>query len=161
MKIKMTAVVAAIVIGLFSLCACNPDSPPEPRKTEYTLTYTVENGGKIYGASVQTVEEGGDGTLVTASADDGYGFVKWSDGLEVNSRTDTNISESKTYTAIFEKRILTLSYSAANGGRIEGETEQSVAYGGDSATVRAIAEEGYDFKIGLTGIFMRNVPIKA
>ncbi len=146
MKIKMTAVVAAIVIGLFSLCACNPDSPPEPRKTEYTLTYTVESGGKIYGASVQTVEEGGDGTLVTASADDGYRFVKWSDGLEVNSRTDTNISESTTYTAIFEKRILTLSYSAANGGRIEGETEQSVAYGGDSATVRAIAEEGYDFK---------------
>lgn len=144
-KIRIAAILAAIAVCCISLCACNPDSP-EPRKTEYTLTYTVESGGKIYGASVQTVEEGGDGTLVTASADDGYRFVKWSDGLEVNSRTDTNISESKTYTAIFEKRILTLGYSAANGGRIEGETEQSVAYGGDGATVRAIAEEGYDFK---------------
>lgn len=146
-KIRIAAILAAIAVCCISLCACNPDPPAsEPRKTEYTLTYTVESGGTIYGATVQTVEEGGDGTLVTASADNGYRFVKWSDGLEVNSRTDTNITESKTYTAVFEKIILTLGYSAANGGRIEGETEQSVAYGGDCTTVRAIAEEGYDFK---------------
>ena len=118
----------------------------EPMKTEYTLMYTVESGGKIFGASVQTIEEGGDGTIVTASAENGYRFVKWSDGLEANSRTDTNITESKTYTAIFEKRILNLSYSAANGGHIEGDTEQSVEYGANGITVRAIAEEGYEFK---------------
>lgn len=145
-KIRIAAIMAAIAVCCISLCACDPDPPPEPMKTEYTLTYTVESGGKIFGASVQTIEEGGDGTIVTASAENGYRFVKWSDGLEANSRTDTNITESKTYTAIFEKRILNLSYSAANGGHIEGDTEQSVEYGANGITVRAIAEEGYEFK---------------
>ena len=40
---------------------------------------------------------------------------------------------------------LTVTYSASYGGRIEGDTEQSVVAGGDATTVNAVATEGYEF----------------
>ena len=142
MKVKLTAIMAAIAICCISICACTP----KPQKAEYTLTYIAEDGGYINGSAVQTIEEGGDGLSVFAIPEIGYRFVKWSDGVDTDGRIDTNITESKTYTAVFEKRILTLGYSAANGGRIEGNAEQSVEYGSDGSAVKAVAEEGYDFK---------------
>lgn len=40
---------------------------------------------------------------------------------------------------------VTITYEAREGGRIEGETVQKVAKGGQTSRVEAIAEEGYEF----------------
>lgn len=44
----------------------------------------------------------GDTVSLFATANEGYEFVKWSDGVEYDHRSIT-VTESATYTAIFEK----------------------------------------------------------
>jgi hypothetical protein len=69
----------------------------------YTLTYTAGIGGSISGNASQTVNEGENGTAVTAVANSGYRFVRWSDNSTVNSRIDTNVNQNKPLQAIFER----------------------------------------------------------
>ena len=69
-----------------------------------TLTYTADEGGKIEGEAVQKVTKGTDGTEVTAVADEGYEFVKWSDGVTTAKRTDKNVQENLSVTAEFKKK---------------------------------------------------------
>ncbi|WP_238898836.1 Ig-like domain-containing protein [Clostridium sp. YIM B02500] len=68
----------------------------------YTLNYTAEAGGTIEGDSAQIVDEGSDGTTVTAVPDTGYHFVNWSDGKANASRMDTNVHEDMNVSAEFE-----------------------------------------------------------
>lgn len=69
-----------------------------------TVTYTAGEGGKIQGTAVQTIDKGSDASTVTAVANEGYTFVKWSDGSTNPSRTDINVTENKTFTAAFQKK---------------------------------------------------------
>ena len=71
--------------------------------TYYTLTYIASAGGSIKGASMQTVAQGGSGQEVEAVAQEGYRFVKWSDGRTTAKRTDYNVQGNLTVTAEFEK----------------------------------------------------------
>ena len=68
-----------------------------------TVTYTAGIGGRIEGTTIQTIDKGGSTTEVTAVADAGYTFSKWSDGVTSPKRTDANVTESKTVTAEFTK----------------------------------------------------------
>ena len=68
----------------------------------YTLNYEAEAGGTITGESSQMVNEGDNGSTVTAVADKGYHFVNWSDGKTSASRRDTNVSKDIDVKAIFE-----------------------------------------------------------
>ncbi|NRZ29305.1 beta strand repeat-containing protein [Clostridium beijerinckii] len=68
----------------------------------YTLNYTAEAGGTIEGDLSQTVDEGSDGTTVTAVPDTGYHFVNWSDGKTNASRMDTNVHDDISVSAEFE-----------------------------------------------------------
>ena len=47
----------------------------------FTLTYAAGTGGSIEGTSLQTVNYGANGTLVTAVPNVGYHFVDWTDGV--------------------------------------------------------------------------------
>lgn len=76
----------------------------EEPKQEVTITYAASEGGRIAGMAVQTIAAGGETTEVTAVAENGYEFVKWSDGKTTASRTDKDVQESRTYTAIFVKK---------------------------------------------------------
>jgi len=67
----------------------------------FTLTYTAGAHGGITGTSPQTVDYGGNGTLVTAVPSTGYHFVSWSDGVTTAARTDTNVTASKNVSATF------------------------------------------------------------
>lgn len=64
---------------------------------KYTIAASGENGTVTGGG---TYEYGKTATL-TATADKGYTFVKWSDGVETAIRTVT-VTGGATYTAIFE-----------------------------------------------------------
>src|SRR5450759_3352672 len=67
----------------------------------YTLTYTAGANGTITGTSHKTVNSGGYGTLVTATPNDGYKFVSWSDGVLTAARTNSNVTGNVTVTATF------------------------------------------------------------
>jgi hypothetical protein len=69
----------------------------------YTVSYTAGKGGKITGKTTQTVKKGKSATSVTAVANSGYTFVKWSDGKTSATRTDANITSNLTATATFKK----------------------------------------------------------
>jgi LPXTG-site transpeptidase (sortase) family protein len=67
----------------------------------YTLTYTAGANGSITGTGTQVVSHGGTGAAVTAVANGGYEFVKWSDDVTTAARTDSNVTGDLTVTASF------------------------------------------------------------
>ena len=112
---------------------------------QYTLTYTAGTNGSISGTSPQTVNHGGSGTAVTAAADMGYHFVKWSDNSTDNPRTDANVTGNITVTASFAINQYTLTYTAGAGGSIRGTSPQTVNHGGSGTEVTAVPNTGYHF----------------
>lgn len=69
-------------------------------KIRISATASPAEGGKVTGAGFY--EEGQEATL-TATANEGYYFVKWSDGVNTESRTIVVGSTSASYVAEFEK----------------------------------------------------------
>jgi hypothetical protein len=69
----------------------------------FTLNYIAGSHGSITGELTQSIEGGSNGTAVTAIADKGYHFTKWSDGVKTATRTDKNVSKNITATAYFAK----------------------------------------------------------
>ena len=127
----------------------DPDNPQPVTVTArfargYTLTYTAGAGGTIEGEAVQNVLGGDSGTAVTAVPNEGYAFVRWSDGVTTATRTDTDVAGNISVTAEFAS-LCHLTYVAGEGGTIEGETVQSVPVGGSGTAVTAMPNEGYAF----------------
>ena len=75
----------------------------------FTVSYLAGTGGTISGASFQYIAYGQDGTAVTAVANKGYHFLKWSDGRRTNPRVDQDITANLSVTAIFSSNVKTLS----------------------------------------------------
>jgi Divergent InlB B-repeat domain len=69
--------------------------------TTHTLTYTPGPGGTISGSTLQIVNDGADGTPVTAVPNVGYHFVDWSDAVTTATRTETNVTADISVTANF------------------------------------------------------------
>ncbi len=80
----------------------------------FALEYTAGANGNISGVALQTVNPEADGSTVTAVAEAGFHFVKWSDGLLTASRTDIHVTTDITVTASFAKN----SSGGSSGGRI-------------------------------------------
>lgn len=73
-------------------------------KQTYTLTYSLEAGGRLAsGAATQTVEAGADGAEVTVEPEEGYFFVGWSDGNTSPARTERAVSGNVAIVARFAK----------------------------------------------------------
>ena len=70
---------------------------------QYTLTYTAGLGGSVTGISPQKVNEGGNGTTVTAVANPGFVFTGWTGTNPSlgNPRTDLNVMADITIQAQF------------------------------------------------------------
>ncbi len=69
----------------------------------HTLTYAAGTGGSLSGEVLQSVLDTMDGTAVTAIPNAGYTFLKWSDDIIDNPRTDTNVTGDITVTGLFKK----------------------------------------------------------
>lgn len=103
--------------------------------------------GVIVGPTEQMVANGADAESVMALPKPGYLFERWSDGKMDNPRQDKAITAPLESQAEFKAIELSLSYSAAEGGRIaSGATSQSVRFNGDGAEVVAEPLEGYYFR---------------
>lgn len=68
----------------------------------WELIYKAGPGGSIIGETSQTVPDGESGTAVTAVPEEGYEFVRWSDGVTTAARADTDVARDISVTAEFE-----------------------------------------------------------
>jgi hypothetical protein len=74
-----------------------PEEPPE----YVFLSYLTDGNGFIEGEPDQILLKGETGTVVVAVEDDGWVFVKWSDGIKNPARRDFDVMEDKQVTAEF------------------------------------------------------------
>ena len=72
-------------------------------KNYVTVYYVAGTGGKIEGETEQKIRKNDTTEIVMAVPDSGYRFFGWTDGYEYPYRSDDNLSESKTFTALFYK----------------------------------------------------------
>lgn len=76
-------------------------------KTEtVSVSYEAEEGGRIEGKVSQTMKKGTTASPVTAVAEQGWHFVRWSDGTKTASRQDGNVMEDQSFQAIFGKDVI-------------------------------------------------------
>ncbi len=104
-----------------------------------TVTPNDETMGTITGGGQY---ENGDVVTLTATANEGYYFVRWSDGVTENPRTVT-VTESLQLTAEFAPLInITLSVNDAAMGSVTGGGQYK---NGETITLTATPTEGYRF----------------
>ena len=96
--------------------------------------------GKVTGAGVYN--ENDEATL-TATANSGYRFVKWSDEVTDNPRTVV-VTQDSTFTAIFEANSFTIT-TAVNDDAMGSVTEGGEYAYGTEITLTATANDGYRF----------------
>jgi hypothetical protein len=114
----------------------------------YTLTYTANSNGTISWTTSQTINEGENGTTVTAIPNSWYHFLQWSDGSTNNPRTDTNVTGNISVTAQFEinsSSTYTLNYLSDANGTLSGNNSQTVNEGSNWSPVTAIPNSWYHF----------------
>lgn len=136
------------ILTVLSACANEESKKPQqeqPQENYYTVTYLAEEGGAIDGIAEQSVKEGENAEAVTAVHDDGYYFVKWSDGVTTATRQDINVTSEIIVTAEFEKLTYTVQYLAGEGGTIIGNVNQQVKFRENAEEVTAVPDEGYYF----------------
>ena len=106
---------------------------------QYTVNISSTNG-TVSGAGTYTA---GTEVQISATPNDGYLFIKWSDEVTGNPRTIT-VNSDITLEAIFEQQVVTytVSASASNGTVTGGGTYNS----GDSCVLTVTPNEGYTFK---------------
>ena len=96
--------------------------------------------GKVTGAGVYN--ENDEATL-TATANSGYRFVKWSDEVTDNPRTVV-VTQDSTFTAIFKANTLAIT-TAVNDDAMGSVTEGGEYAYGTKITLTATANDGYRF----------------
>ena len=128
-----------ILLPIVFLVSCDNDN-------SYSITYKSTTGGHITGLTTQTVHYGEDGSSVTAVADEGYIFVKWSDDNTSATRKESNVKSNIELTAMFSPiSQIHVQYLSDDGGQIIGEAEQVISYGADAQQVEAVPNLGYKF----------------
>ena len=90
----------------------------------------------------------GETSVITVTPDMGWrilSIVDSEEGLQPGSYTTRPVTAPRAVTAAFEVDHYTLTYSAGEGGTLQGPTSQSVGHGADGETVTAQPNRGYEF----------------
>lgn len=110
---------------LFAFTACG---------ASYTLTYSVSDGGYIYGRTNQKISSNKNGSQVIAVPNNGYVFTGWSDGMLGTHRKETKLDTDKLLRAEFSEinsvekatyKILMLFVTEISDVVLEGEDGNS------------------------------------
>ena len=132
-----------IIVIISSFCfACSNHS-----KETYILNYYADDGGYILGETTQIIEKNSASAPVTAIANQGYTFIKWSDGVLDATRFENNISTNLSFTALFSEneKVFTVQYMTEEGGSISGLSQQYILQNGSASSVTAVPNIGYKF----------------
>ncbi len=107
----------------------------------YTVTTTANptEGGFVDGAGMGTYDYGTTITL-TATANNGYAFVDWSDGITENPRTVT-VTQDSIFVANFSRNSFRLTYMDGNNL----VNEQTYAFGEAITPFTNVEKMGYTF----------------
>ena len=125
----------------------------------YIVNYEINNkdAGTLIGETHQIVDRGEDTTPVTVIPNVGYKFLGWNstgsvademERVDELTRFDTNVQRHFTAIAVFQgPTICNMDFRVkpTGGGKIEGELNWSVPYGGKGYPVTAIPDEGFRF----------------
>ena len=117
------------------------------QKEQFSLTITADEGGTVTTIPNQDTYDAGTIVAVIANANDGYEFVRWSDGITDNVRSVT-MTQDITLHATFvakQKEQYTLSLTAGEGGSVTKTPDQPSYEDGTSVDIAAIANDGYEF----------------
>lgn len=119
----------------------------------YDRTNATNGGGTVTGAGAYTV---GDTATLVATAAEGYEFLGWAIGsptstISITSATlNLQVSGNVTVYAIFRvpvvMRTVTLNYATGSNSGMGSMTGAGEVENGATATVRANAASGYDFR---------------
>ena len=116
-----------------------------PMEFTVTVTSNPEEGGTVEGAGIFLE---GETCTVTATANDDYQFVKWTEnGTTVSTEATYSftVSSDRALVAVFGSTIpvnITVSASPARGGSVSGGGDFLF---GQTCTVAATANDGYNF----------------
>ena len=113
--------------------------------TTYSITLTAEHG-TVTGAGIYPQDTK---VTLTATPDEGYHFVEWSDGTKTATYTFT-LTGDMSLTAIFEGDPHTVTVTAGENGSVKvaangTETTETVFAYGTKITLTATPDEGYHF----------------
>lgn len=114
------------------------------KRMQFDVFYTTDGNGSIKGKQLQTVLGGDSTQSVTAIPDGRFVFLKWSDGVTSPTRYDVDVFENLTIVAYFGYQI---EFKVNNnvGGKLIGDTLQTVLPQQDCTPVKAVADKGYVF----------------
>ena len=149
-----TSIIATATVGGAS-ASCLVTVQEVPATTYYSISISVSptEGGTVSGSG--QYEEGATAT-VTAVANEGFRFLKWTEaGTQISTEASLTftVTSDRTLTAIFEpisepapgptpKPTYTINVSTAEGGTASGGGEYEQ---GSSVTLTATPENGYRF----------------
>ena len=105
-----------------------------------TPTITVTVNDATMGSATYTLD--GNTAVLTATANEGYSFVIWSDGNTENPRTVTVTSDT-AFMAIFTEAVSTPTITLTVNNEAMGSA--SYTLDGNTAVLTATANEGYEF----------------
>ena len=111
-------------------------------ETETTPTITVTVNDATMGSATYTLD--GNTAVLTATANEGYSFLTWSDGNTENPRTVT-ITSDTAFMAIFAEAVSTPTITVTVNDATMGSA--SYTLDGNTAVLTATPNEGYSFVI--------------
>ena len=112
-KLYLVSILTLIAFVFIYSCSTEEEDttpPPSvvatPEPTQYTLTVSAGEGGSV-STEGGTYDEGTEITI-TATPDDGYEFVRWSDG-QTDQSINYTLNNNTSLTAVFERLFYSLS----------------------------------------------------
>ena len=122
----------------------------EPTINRYTIEYTnTDSHANFVGNTLQTVDHGEDGEVITATPDTGYQLSTWSDYEYVDpieaTRQDLNVTGDISVDLITMVRQIVLWYAPGLNASITGDKVQLVNYGGNGTAITVVPAPHYNF----------------
>jgi len=115
---------------------------------KWRVAFASTAGGHVEGTVIQYVDNLGSCSSVIASPDDGFDFSGWTGGVttSANPLSVEYVSSDLDVTANFTNTVYrVVTFTAAAGGSLLGETTQSVRNNGATTAVEAVPDEGFEF----------------
>jgi hypothetical protein len=89
----------------------------------HALQYNAGAGGSVTGSTTQAVDDGTNGTSVTAVPFPGYEFSSWSDASTSNPRIDTSVTTDMQVTAQFNQVNYNLLFDSQGGTSVPSSSQ--------------------------------------